>query len=367
MSDDYRIQVYGKLEDPAWDAFVAATPGGQHVQTSLWAQVKASLTWRAIRVIAYQKEQIVGGAQLLVRAVSPAGQIGYVTNGPLLASNDPELSRLILGKLCQISRKQRLWMLIVQPPAGGVDLAASLRGKKFLPCPVSPASTASCLIDLTQPTSTILAHMNAKTRHNIRQGVRKCIKIREGTEDDLSTFHRLLMQTAERQNFTPYSLDYYKLMWRKFHPHNFLTLLIAECEGEATSALIVIPFRDTVLAKSSGWSGTHNESRPNEAIHWAAIEWGKAHGYHYYDFGGIDREVAEMSLAGRLDGGPNKQTVTLFKLGFGGAVTLFPEATIYIFPPPARWMFAGLLKLAVYQPNLMRTLNRRRTLGGSIF
>jgi hypothetical protein len=42
------IEAYPKLRlsfsqqpsDPAWDQFVAATPGGHHAQTSLWAQLK---------------------------------------------------------------------------------------------------------------------------------------------------------------------------------------------------------------------------------------------------------------------------------------------------------------------------------------
>ena len=72
----YRTRVSYESDDPAWDAFLAATPGGDHLQTSLWAQVKAPFGWRAARVVVTRDDRIVGGVQLLIRPLPLLGRLG---------------------------------------------------------------------------------------------------------------------------------------------------------------------------------------------------------------------------------------------------------------------------------------------------
>ena len=41
--DEYNLEVFSNLDDPAWDSFVDKTTGGHIAQTSLWAQLKLLL------------------------------------------------------------------------------------------------------------------------------------------------------------------------------------------------------------------------------------------------------------------------------------------------------------------------------------
>ena len=59
----YRIRVSEDGEDPQWDAFLAETPGGRYVQTSLWARIKSTLKWNAVRVVD-DGQCIVAGGQM---------------------------------------------------------------------------------------------------------------------------------------------------------------------------------------------------------------------------------------------------------------------------------------------------------------
>ncbi len=70
---NYQVRISDELEDPDWDAFLEKTPGGHHVQTSLWAQLKASFSWRTVRILVTQGEKIIAGAQLLMRTLPLAG------------------------------------------------------------------------------------------------------------------------------------------------------------------------------------------------------------------------------------------------------------------------------------------------------
>src|SRR5262245_16348561 len=112
----YQIRLSQATEDPDWDAFVAQTPGGDHVQTSLWAQVKAAANWRAARVVVAHGQTVVAGAQLLFRPLPLAGAIGYVPKGPLVAVDDPALRALIMDQLVHAARALHVRYLAVQPP-----------------------------------------------------------------------------------------------------------------------------------------------------------------------------------------------------------------------------------------------------------
>ena len=104
--NSYQVQTSEKPEDPDWDSFVAGTPGGHHVQTSLWAQVKAILGWQAVRVVVYQGDNIVAGAQMLMRSLPVGGAIGYVPKGPVCAAGGLALLELVMTELHHVAQRQ---------------------------------------------------------------------------------------------------------------------------------------------------------------------------------------------------------------------------------------------------------------------
>ena len=157
--------------------------------------------------------------------------------------------------------------------------------------------TATLLIDLTKNLDDILAQMKRATRYGIRRSLREGITVREGTERDLSTFYCILVATSQRQQFSPYPEEYFIKMWRVLGPHGYIRLFLAEYEDETVSAILTVPFRDTVIYKKGAWSGRHGNRRPNEALHWTAIKWAKAHGYCYYDFEGVNYEGCQGDRA----------------------------------------------------------------------
>ena len=85
------IEVHEAPTHPAWDDWVAAAPGGHHLQTSGWGYVKAAAGWRATRILVRNRGRILGGCQLLARGIPLLGAIAYVPRGPLLASRSPGL------------------------------------------------------------------------------------------------------------------------------------------------------------------------------------------------------------------------------------------------------------------------------------
>lgn len=358
---DYQVRISDELEEPDWDAFLEKTPGGHHVQTSLWAQVKALLGWRALRILVTQGEQIIAGAQLLMRPLPLAGVVAHIPKGPVFASNEPVLAEIIIKELHQVAKTYRIQYLIVQPPNNGQDMARRLPGLGFRPSPIRAAPTATVLIDLTNDLDDILSRINKATRRHIRRGLREGIIVREGTYSDLDTFYSLLTATSQRCQFSPEPREYFRQMWRIFRPHGYVRLFLAEHEGEAISAHWVIVFGNTLISKKSGWSGRHTRRRPNEVLEWEVIKWAKAQNYHYYDFEGIKPEAARAILQGGSLPKSFSQTATSFKLKFSGQVTLFPETYDYVYNPLLRWAYSKIFSKVANWPVMKKVIKRLHT------
>ncbi len=330
MTSPFAVQVSHRLDDPEWDTFLESCPNGHHVQTSLWAAIKAWQGWRVIRIVVTDAKRIVGGAQVLLRKARFVGTVGYVPRGPVVSDDVPGISDLLSHKLLEIVASESVQVLFVQPPDEQTQVSLNLRSLGFRPSPIETAPTATVLINLTSDLDTILARMKKGMRNSVRQGERRGIVVREGTEDDIPTFHRLLTNTAQRRGFSPFAEEYFTQMWRVLNPHGYIKLFLAEFEGTAVSAQIGIAFGTTFVAKQIGWSGEFRQRRPNEAMDWATIQWAKSHGYTHYDLEGIDLEAAialrrEEPLPESLANSP-----TAYKVRFGGQVKIMPEAYCYI-------------------------------------
>jgi lipid II:glycine glycyltransferase (peptidoglycan interpeptide bridge formation enzyme) len=370
VTDGCQVRVSDKPDDPDWDAFLAKTPGGHYVQSSLWARMKALSGWRATRVVVTRGDDIVGGAQLLTRPLPLVGAAGYVPKGVLVASDDARLSHLVIDAVHQAAAAHRVQYLAMQPPGNGQAFVRELPAWGFRPNPRLGTVTATVRIDLSPEPGDILAQMKKKTRSNIHRGQSQGITAREGVESDLETFYRLLAAASRRKQFPIYSETYYAELWRVLGSRGHLKLFLAEYAGEAVSAMLAIPFGDTMFTHVSAWSGRHRERKPNEALEWAAMMWAKARGYRYYDFEGIDPKAARAVLRGEPVPDSLTQTadrtVTRYKLGFGGQVTLLPGAYEYVYNPFLRWAYHTALPkiqhwpmIAKVQKGLMRASQPR--------
>jgi len=337
MSAGYTFELSQDTCDPPWDQFVANTPGGHHVQTSLWSQVKATVGWSAQRIVALQGGRIVGGAQVLIRQMPLVGGIGYVSAGPLLQRDDPDLAGAFFEELMKFSRDNHLQYVVVQPPAADEQVEQQLSAFHFEPSTVELYPTATVIVDLSLSLDDILAQMRRSTRKNVAKSEREGVTVREGTREDMPTFCRLNALTCQRQNAAQFPAEYFMKMWDVFEPHGYVKMFIAEYNGEPVSIKLAVPFRDTVVSKVLGWSGLHQEHRPNEAAFWAITKWAKANGYRWYDLEGVDRLGAEEVLAGRPLPEPLQKSPDFFKYGFCGTPKLFPVAREYIQNSVLRW------------------------------
>lgn len=322
-SRDCHVEVCLGGPDPEWDTFVDSV-GGDHVQTTRWAEVKSLVGWTATRVIARRDGQLAGGCQLLLRRLSPLVTVAYGSRGPVVSRSDPGALGAVLGAVREFAGTQRLVLLKVQPPLGADALVPELTGRGFVASSLGTAPTATVRLDLHRTPEQLLAAMRPGLRSNIGKARRKGVTVRTGTSADIAVFMALVNATSRRQGFSPYPDRYYEAMWSRFSSDGHARLLIAELDDRPLSAVLLVEWGGTVTYKMGGWSGERAGVHPNELLHWTGIEWAREKGHRWYDLEGINEDVGRAVAAGEDPGAAARVGVTHFKLGFGGEVVVSP-------------------------------------------
>src|SRR5690606_29721218 len=91
----------------------------------------------------------------------------------------------------------------------------------------------------------------------------------------------------------PRSYRFFGSLWRNLHPHGLMRLLVAEHQQNGKRRVlagsIFLLFGRTVFYAFNGCRRDDLPFRPNDAIHWYAIQEVCRAGFQTYDFG----EVAE--------------------------------------------------------------------------
>ncbi len=328
------VSVSKSLEIEGWDDFVVRHPDGHHVQSTAWAQFQSGRGWFPERIVASLDGMPVGVAQIITRKATPFGHIAYLDRGPLVDPAHRDLLPVMLATIESVVRANRVRMLVTQPPSETV--AGAMRAAGFQPTDFSTTLPATVVVDLTGDIDGVLSRMKSKTRYNIRKGLRSGVNVRQGDGSDAMLFHDMLRATAQRQDFESNSLRYVEGIFEALGSVGQCTMLVAEDDEGPISAILLVAFGNTVVYKRGAWSGRAGSLHPNEVLHWTAMQWAKQEGYDRYDFDGIEPELARLVLAGQPLPASASNTVTRFKLGFGGDVVMLASALAYIPNPLLR-------------------------------
>lgn len=351
------IEISDELD---WDSFLKRSPSGHHVQSESWAMVKKFNGWKSIRLKVDRDKKTVGGAQVLIRPARGIGQVAFVPKGPVLDECDSEMSKSLLDQLIELTRKERIGALFVQPPETGI-FESDLRNAGFRPCPIETTPDATTLVNLDAPLDEILARMSKSMRNGIRRSQRRGIEVRNGDRSDLPDFYRLLQATSQRRNYSIFPLEYFENMWDCLASNGDLQLFIAEFEGQPVTAQLCIIFGDTITAKQIGWSGEYRHQHPNEALDWFTIEWAKSRGIRYYDLEGIERAAAKALAEGRPLPAEFQDTPTSYKMKLGGEVRMFPGCWCRWSNPVLRTMYNRVGYSMLKRPLFKKVAERFRT------
>lgn len=324
-------------EDAEWDAFVANHPNGSILQTTNWARLKNRFGWTSHRVWLRKDGQLVAGAQILYRAAAVGlVKMAYIPHGPLVNWDDEEQVTVLLNQIDQSVYERGASILKMEPllwqsEAMTAKWEAICQQHDLLPNTDTIQPPNTVLVDLRPSPDEILAAMKQKTRYNIRLAAKKEVTVRQGSLKDIAIFNKLMRETGERDAFGIHTPMYYHAAFEIFEPKNQVALFLAEYDGRPLAGVMVFVLGKTAAYLYGASSNEERQRMPTYAVQWAAMEWAKAQGCHWYDLWGVPdapEDELEANFTNRHDG---LWGVYRFKRGFGGQIQRTIGATDRIY------------------------------------
>lgn len=182
------------------------------------------------------------------------------------------------------------------------------------------------VIDITKSEEDLLAAMKPKTRYNIRLAEKKGVRVFVTQEKKYQeAFLDLITATAERKDIVPHPRSYYEKFFTEL-PEDMCHLFVAEYEGKALAANLVISYGGIATYLHGGTSDEHRDAMAPMLLQWEQIRFAKAQGCTKYDFGGIRLMTSDKTQDVRRKKADSWAGITRFKTGFSPKTvpTVFP-------------------------------------------
>lgn len=281
-----------------WDHFVA-TSGGHPLQLWGWGQTKAAHGWRVVRLLAYDGDEAIGGAQVLARRLPwPLRALAYVPRGPL---GPADRAAEILDSVAAYARSQlRAVALTIEPDWEQLPALTAewRRSDNTILIP------ETLILDLRQSEDELMAAMSKKTRQYIRKSGREPgMDVRAVTTiADLDACLEVYRETAERADFALHADDYYRDVFIELGDAS--PVFAAYVAGAPIAFLWLASSAATAFELYGGMNELGQHRRANYALKWHAIRAMKARGVTRYDMNGLVSEGVsnfKQGFAGHQD------------------------------------------------------------------
>jgi len=319
-----------EIDQTAWKEFTAER-NIHLLQTAEWGNLKEAFGWKVKRVTSGNF-----GAQILFKPLPLGFSVAYIPKLDQISARlltEPEIRRG-LDDLCAANKAA---FLKIEP-----DIWKRSEDDHFVPegfrisrHSIQPPNTI--LVDLTGGEDQILARMKQKFRYNINLAAKKDIRVEQST--DVSSFHRLMLETGGRDGFHAHSLEYYQTAFDLFHPLGMVTLMMATYLDEPVAGVMVFALGKTAWYLYGASSNKQRNRMPVYLAQWEALRWAKSKRCEVYDLWGIpDASEAELeaNFEHRAD---DLWGVYRFKRGFGGKITRSVDAINKVYSPILYWVY----------------------------
>lgn len=325
-----------------WDRLVDRTPGTDVNQFSCWARLRRQVGFTSLYLLAYQAGELVGGAQLMTRRVPVLGPVGYVPYGPLVAHDAPmgQDVRCALADALAVLGRRRMRMLFVQPPEGAQDMTRELLQRGFRPSSAEIAPTGSIRIDLTADLAQIRSRFGKRLKSWTNRWTSRGVTVRIGDEKDVLLLADLMAVSSDHQGYNALPVDYIRTLYRELARTGHAAIFVGEVHGVPVAADLVTRCGDMVRGRLSGFDRRDESIRLSvpAAVRWEILQWAKARGYRWLDFGGLRPETLDALLDGERPKGASFPSADQPKVTFGG--------TAYRYPGPVEMIRPALLRMA---------------------
>jgi lipid II:glycine glycyltransferase (peptidoglycan interpeptide bridge formation enzyme) len=320
---------------------------GSFLQTPAWGHVKRD--WSSESLGWFDGAELVGAGLVLYRSIPRMRRsLAYLPEGPVIDWHAYDLQTITTPLLNHLRAKKSFSLKMGPPVQARRWHAKTIKDSIAADGPMrlgevsadETNETASTLVDSLrrggwqqqeaaegfgdfQPryvfqvpladrsVDELFAGFNQLWRRNVRKAEKAGVKITIGTVDDLSDFHRIYVETAQRDRFTPRPLSYFQHMFDAMlgEDSDRIRLYLARHEGRLLAATTWVQVGTHTWYSYGASTSEGRELRPSNAIQWQMIQDAHKAGADVYDMRGItDTLDPDDHLFGLIQ----------FKVGTGG-------------------------------------------------
>lgn len=290
-----------------WESFLESIPKEEKTFLHSWQwgkfqQLLGEKIWR----LGFYRANTLTAICLAIKVKARRGNFFLIPHGPL-GEPKAEVLKLLISALkakkenCCFIRIATTW----QRNKTNEDIFREL-GFKQAPFHTNPELT--WLLDISKKEEDLLKEMRKTTRYLIKQGLKtEGLEIKTSqSKEDVLVFNKIYQTTAQRHDFTPFSLEYLNKELEAFSPGNIL-IFKAVYQGKVLASSMVIFWQGIGFYHQ----GASLPSKIPSAylMQWQAIREAKQRGCSLYNFWGIAESKSKKHPWYGL---------SLFKIGFGG-------------------------------------------------
>ena len=289
------VRIVNPLDDPRWDADLAACPGATFFHTAAWARVLHS-------AYGYRPVYFVGSDASGARTLLPMMEVdSWLTGRRGIGLPFTDASAPLAPDSQSFSGLHE-----------AVLAHGKLRGWKYLECRggrsffgEAPASETFLghRLNLTEGEAAIFSRFESSTRRAIRKGEQSDLQIEFSRDrDSVRAFHRLLCITRRRHGVPPQPFAFFACIQRHVLAQNQGWVVLARQNGIPVAGAVYVHFGRTVIYKYGASNEEFQHLRANNLVMWEAIKRHAADGFTTLDFGRT---------------APDNEGLRKFKLGWG--------------------------------------------------
>lgn len=343
----FTTRIIDENEKARYNDFVEKHSKGHFLQLWEWGQVKKNMGWEPLPLVLEEDGEIRASLLILKKNLPIPGLkkcIFYSPRGPVVDVESMELCKALFNGAQKVAKEHGAILLKLDPDVVNdnntfKDILTKCGFKKNETGldfeGVQPNFVFR--LDITLSEVALLENMHSKWRYNIRLAGRKGVEIREAeSKEDLKIFYKILVETAQRDNFLIRGYEYFEWIWDNLVANNYAQIFIAEYEGQVIAATLAMLTGDKVWYLYGASSNEYRNVMPNYLIQWTMIKWAKKHNCTMYDFRGV---------SGDLDESNPLYGLYRFKKGFNGEFTEFVGEWDYVYSPFFYWLWTKALPL----------------------
>jgi lipid II:glycine glycyltransferase (peptidoglycan interpeptide bridge formation enzyme) len=301
-----------------WNTYVSRSLYGHLLQSYEWGELTRILGSKVVRLGAFEDEVLTGTMQIAINPV-PFPFLHfcwlYCVRGPsVLSSSDSALPSLILHAH-SIGQREHAVVLRVEPNIADNmpdenEWINAFHALHFRDYPFAIHGRRSWVLDITSSLDTLFKHFKMTWRQNVRVAERKGVSIREASNnEDILAYYTLLQVTSKRDSFFIHPLEYHQAIYQKFKLKGDAVLFLAEYEGKAIAAKMLIRYGNWCWDMFGASSNQFRNLKATYLLQYRCIQWAKEHNCTHFDF----RTIPEY-----LEPETEMWGVYEYKQGFGG-------------------------------------------------